>query len=652
MTNNRLALIALLTAITVLPALAAPQTASLSVGEQAFIERIAQDCTVVPLWPGGLGPDETQPDLEEAFELTEDKTIKIRNVIEPTMVIIPPPNGIAPTGPAVLCCPGGAYNSLSTYNIEMISQWLGSMGVTTVMLKYRVPRRPDDRTLNRLPLQDAQRAMGLLRSRARQWNIDPDKIAVAGFSAGGHLAFNLATNFDKRAYNPIDRYDKTSCRPNAAILLYPAYLTKPIESLDPNPNLEMDNLSAEKTPPIFMAITRPDKFAFGCVSATYALRKAKVPTELHIYPDGGHSGLFNKYPLMEFARPCARFLKDQGLFGEEMQKNGEKWLDKQVPITKKNLFPDSKPKPRPKTTKTKTARLTAVAKDKLTLGENLILKAANTDHPVLRLWPGDGTAAGDPLTTDKEQQGSEKNNVLRLTNVTRPSMTIFQPKRSDGRAVIIFPGGAYNMLAAQHEGTEIAQWLNESAITAFIVKYRVPRRDGLESHAVALQDAQRAIRLVRSNAKNFGIDPDQIGVLGFSAGGNLAALTCHQHPNPSYTSVDVHDNTSPRPNFAVLIYPAYTTTEKTGSEINPLLKGQSRDDLQPVFIAIAADDSFTPSALHYFLSLREAKLPVECHVYQKGGHGKGLRAEGYPFSEWTKACERWLTDLQTIAPLN
>ena len=233
-------------------------------------------------------------------------------------------------------------------------------------------------------------------------------------------------------------------------------------------------------------------------------------------------------------------------------------------------------------------------------------------------------------------------NTATMTIVIR-----WQPRVPDGRAVIVFPGGAYNGLAAQHEGTDIAEWLNRQGITAFIAKYRVPRREGLEKHTVALQDAQRAIRLVRSRAAEFGIKADQIGVLGFSAGGNLAALTVHQAETRSDDAIDQIDKLSARPDFAVLIYPAYLRAENDSEQLSPLIAPlRSRNDYPPIFGAVAADDRFAPDSIYYALHLHQQQIAGELHVYASGGHGKGLRKTGGPFSRWTRSCERWLSDLK------
>ena len=222
--------------------------------------------------------------------------------------------------------PGGGYGNLSLPNARDLCEWSGAIGAHFVLLKYRVPKAPDDPG-RRIPLSDAQRTVRMLRSKADELGIEANKIIMVGSSAGGHLGFNLANNHGVETYAPIDDVDRLSARPNAALLLYPAYLTKPITSLENDPHLNLDQLSPTRTPPVFMTVTRPDKFTWGAVNTMLQLRKAKVPSELHVYPEGGHGGCFDKYPLMEFARPAARFLRDQGLFTEAMQTRSDQWMD-------------------------------------------------------------------------------------------------------------------------------------------------------------------------------------------------------------------------------------------------------------------------------------------------------------------------------------
>ena len=189
----------------------------------------------------------------------------------------------------------------------------------------------------------------------------------------------------------------------------------------------------------------------------------------------------------------------------------------------------------------------------------------------------------------------------------------------------------------------MGRWLNDQGITAFLLKYRVPKRDGVP---VALQDAQRALSLVRSRAGEFGVDPNWIGILGFSAGGHLAAACCHSYQDRSYKPVDAHDKASCRPNFALLIYPAYLAGQE--GKLAETFAHPRRNLTPPIFVAFAANDRLIEGAFPYVLALREARVPVAFHVYEAGGHGKGLRHEGYPFSRWTFSAKRWLGDLLAV----
>jgi acetyl esterase/lipase len=624
-------------------------------GNDLLFEALGRrDCTVVPLWPGGLGPGETKPQMQESFQRTSEGTLVFRPVVRPEMIVIPPPQGARSTGVAVLFCPGGGYGALETASILQSARWLHEMGATAVLLKYRIPRRSATVPAHYLPLMDAQRALGLLRSRAREWNLDPARIGVIGFSAGGHLAAMASNHHATRSYEPVDDHDRVSCRPDFCLLMYPAYLTNPILELKPDPALALESMSPARTPSTFITVVRPDKFAVGCVSYLAALRKAKVPAELHVFSSGGHGGCFDRYPLLGWGYEATRFLKDHDVLDEEAAKAGEAWLKGQESAVKAHLdkLADTagaaKSAPRADPSATSNAPADALAEADLTAGDAELRKRLGPDAPILPLWPT-GTRADDPLAS--EPDGPETNaslpgpgEILRIGKVVRPTLAWMRPARPDGRAVIVCPGGGYRILAAEHEGVDVGRWLNAQAITALVLKYRVPQRDGVSA---AFQDAQRAVSLVRSRAAEFGVDPDWIGVLGFSAGGHLAAQCCHDYQKRSYEPVDIHDKASCRPNFGLLVY-AGRFVEADGQLLEPFAHPQ-RNLTPPMFLAFAADDKLIDGACPYVLALREARVPVAFHIYESGGHGKGLRPDGYPFSRWTFAAERWLTDLVPAA---
>jgi acetyl esterase/lipase len=620
-------------------------------GNPVFFDALGRnDCRVVPLWPKGIGPGETKPQLSESFQKTPEGTLVFRPVVKSEMIVIPPPAGARSTGVTVLFCPGGGYGALETASILQGSQWLNRMGATAVLLKYRIPRRSAELPAHQLPLMDAQRALGLLRSRAKEWNLDPTKIGLIGFSAGGHLAAMASNHHEKRTYDPIDDHDRASCRPDFCLLMYPAYLTNPILELKADPALEQEKMSTAKTPPTFITVVRPDKFTVGCVNYVAALRRAKVPAEFHVFSSGGHGGCFDRYPLLGWGYESARFLRDHQFLDEKAVETGEAWLNKREAEVKARLqtLPDTagaaKAAPRRDEASSQKEPADALADAKLSPGDAELRRLLGPDAPIIPLWPT-GTRADDPLRLNSKGPEANTtlpgpNSVLRITNVAQPTMAVMRPKNPDGRAVIVCPGGGYTILASQHEGVEAGRWLNDQGITAFLLKYRVPQRDRVP---VALQDAQRALSLVRSRAGEFGVDPDWIGILGFSAGGNLAAQCCHTYRDRSYGPVDAHDKASCRPNFALLIYPAYLAGQD--AKLAETFANSQRNMTPPVFVAFAVNDHWIEGGFRYVLALREARVPVAFHAYEAGGHGKGLRREGYPFCRWTFSAKRWLGDL-------
>jgi acetyl esterase/lipase len=268
---------------------------------------------------------------------------------------------------------------------------------------------------------------------------------------------------------------------------------------------------------------------------------------------------------------------------------------------------------------------TALSGDKFEPGDVMLSKSVPGKHELYHLWPGDGRRDDDPLKELNETFDK------RIKNVTRPSLMVMRPKLPNGKAVLVFPGGGYGHLAAKKEGSLVGEWLNKQGITAFVVKYRVPKRKGVNA---PLQDAQRAIRFVRGNAKLFGINPEKIGVMGFSAGGHLCAMTVHQFDVTTYLPADAFDHFDCKPNFCILIYPAYL---KKGSEASGELR-EVKDPSIPMYITISKKDSFIVGVEAYIPILKKAKADYEYHVYPDGGHGTGLG--GFP---WIETCEKWLS---------
>jgi acetyl esterase/lipase len=289
----------------------------------------AAEPQVVELWPG-TAPEETgnigaemvrmSPKLDHKQVEVTEQTRLITNVTKPTLTIYRPAKE-KDTGTAVLICPGGGYWDLYwQLEGEEVAAWLNSLGATGIILKYRVPRRPDEVKGEpaRRPLQDAQRAVRLVRSKAAEWGIRPQQIGMVGFSAGGHLAIATATSFDRQTYEPIDDVDKISCRPDFAIGAYSGYLkAKDKDEIAPGLHIPAG------TPPIFLAhggadIISPPEHS---VLMYLALRKAGIPAELHVYATAAHDfGVRpSDHPCSTWTQACAHWLRHQGFLQPPVQ---------------------------------------------------------------------------------------------------------------------------------------------------------------------------------------------------------------------------------------------------------------------------------------------------------------------------------------------
>ena len=263
--------------------------------------------------------------------------------------------------------------------------------------------------------------------------------------------------------------------------------------------------------------------------------------------------------------------------------------------------------------------------------------------PVLEVWPGDVPGETEDIGEETATTSGQPRSVTRIKNVSQPTITVFRapPDTANGCAVVVCPGGGYNILAYDLEGTEIAQWLNSIGVTAVVLKYRVPRRDKEQPHTAPLQDVQRAIRLVRKNSQQWGVDPARVGVLGFSAGGHLTVMAGTHWDRTTYEPVDEADSQSCRPDFLVPIYPAYLGDKENPSQLSPLVRVNQKTP--PTFVAITQDDSDRAIyAALLLVALKRADVPAELHIYSRGGHGYGLRPSDNPVSSWPKRCEDWM----------
>lgn len=239
--------------------------------------------------------------------------------------------------------------------------------------------------------------------------------------------------------------------------------------------------------------------------------------------------------------------------------------------------------------------------------------------------------------------------IVRLGNVTVPTITLYlAPKTNNtGAAVVVFPGGGYSILAMDLEGTEVCDWLNGIGVNCLLVKYRVPASGPYPKSSAALQDAQRAVGIVRQHAAEWNIDPQRVGVLGFSAGAHLAAALSTHYDQRLYPKVDAADDLSCRPDFELIIYPGYLAIEEKQFAFNPDIPVTSTTP--PTFLVQAEDDTaHVENVLQYFEQLRKACVPAELHVYSKGGHGYGLRPTELPVTHWPELAATWLKTIGVI----
>ena len=272
-----------------------------------------------------------------------------------------------------------------------------------------------------------------------------------------------------------------------------------------------------------------------------------------------------------------------------------------------------------------------------------ISSVCGAEPTVIKLWPeGPLEKPGVIIDAEKVLQPKGESDVLRITNVSDPTISIYRPASPNGTAVMVCPGGGYGILAIEHEGTQVCDWLNGLGVTAVLLKYRVPVRQAVPGYE-PLQDAQRAMSVLRTRSKEFGINPQRIGILGFSAGGHLAVMASFHSKERMYRidpQIDIEDVV---PNFLIPVYPAYLVSKDDPFTLLGLCKPTAV--APPACIIHAHDDkgttSSSASALLY-LEYKRLGIPAELHICSSGGHGFGMRKSGKPINDWPERVAEWM----------
>lgn len=248
------------------------------------------------------------------------------------------------------------------------------------------------------------------------------------------------------------------------------------------------------------------------------------------------------------------------------------------------------------------------------------------------------------MDAEKEIPPKNDTDVKRITNVTDPTITVYKPEKPNGTSVLVCPGGGYGILAIEHEGTQVCEWLNTLGVTGILLKYRVPKRNAADPSKEPLADAQRAIGMIRHHAAEWGLKPDRVGILGFSAGGHLCMMTTLHSSERTYTQDPSLDMEDTAPNFSIPVYPAYLTEGENPIKLKAEMTVTAK--APPICLIHAHDDKITPagSALVY-LEYKKLGLPAELHIYTKGGHGYGMHKKGIPVNSWPDRVGEWMKSM-------
>ncbi len=256
----------------------------------------------------------------------------------------------------------------------------------------------------------------------------------------------------------------------------------------------------------------------------------------------------------------------------------------------------------------------------------------------IKLWPDGAPGQMQPHSKATEEFIRTKAGKSTITDIHEPTITIYRPEKPNGTSVIVAPGGGYVFLSAIHEGTQVCEWLNTLGVTGILLKYRTPTRDEVAPHEKPVQDAAQAILLVRKHSEEWGLNPARVGLLGFSAGGNLLAhIACDRVTK------------SEQPNFGVMIYGGGFVDFKEPTKLKEGFTVPA--DAPPMFLACAHDDGQNPlAATVLYLEYKKHSIPCELHLFTKGGHGFGMRKSGNPINDWPQRCAEWMKAMGWLAP--
>ncbi len=271
----------------------------------------------------------------------------------------------------------------------------------------------------------------------------------------------------------------------------------------------------------------------------------------------------------------------------------------------------------------------------------LLVTTLHAADPItLKLWPEGAPGKMQPHSKATEDFIRTKSGKSTITDISDPTIEVYRPTKPNGTSVIVAPGGGYVFLSAIHEGTQVCEWLNTIGVTGILLKYRTPTRDEAAPQEKPVADAAKAIALVREHAKEWSLDPNRVGLLGFSAGGNLLAhIACDRPPAPAL------------PNFGVMIYGGGFVDFKEPTKLKEGFKVPA--DAPPMFIACAHDDGQNPIASTVlYLEYKKHSIPCELHLFTKGGHGFGMRDNKQPINAWPRRCAEWMESMGALPKAN